>query len=111
MQAIIVSITDMWPSTITSSASSSPPPSASIFSVHRPFESEPFQEISDLTRPNPFPSPEPPAGPPEALSPPLQLDGPRWILSPPSEERESIIIETVGFFCKFITKQQTARLD
>ena len=89
MQAIIISYSDMWPATITSSGASSPPPTttSSASTPYRPFES-PFHEVE--FRPNPFPSPEPPAPPPAALSPPLHLPGSQWTLSPPAEDRDSV---------------------
>ena len=99
MQAIIISGLDMWPATITSTptASSSPPPptggggtqtvvTAANQTPYRPFES-PLHELE--FRPNPFPSPEPPAPPPAALSPPLQIVGSQWTLSPPDEQRSA----------------------
>ena len=91
MQAIIISGLDMWPATITSTTtSSSPPPPPNSTSTtatpYRPFES-PFHEVE--FRPNPFPSPEPPAQPPPALTPPLQIGGAQWTLSPPADERSA----------------------
>ena len=92
----------MWPATITSTHnSSSPPPpptggggtiqtvvTASGQTPYRPFES-PLHELE--FRPNPFPSPEPPAPPPAALSPPLQIVGSQWTLSPPDEQRSETV--------------------
>lgn len=80
-----MSASDMWPVTsvaVSSSASSSTP------TPYRPFETSNFV---DEFRPNPFPSPEPPAPPPSALSPPLQLGGPNWNLSPPAEDRSTSV--------------------
>ena len=90
----------MWPATITSTHnSSSPPPpptggatqtvvTAAGQTPYRPFES-PLHELE--FRPNPFPSPEPPAPPPAALSPPLQIVGSQWTLSPPDEQRSETV--------------------
>jgi hypothetical protein len=95
MQAIIISALDMWPVTsITTSTVSPPPSTTSNCTPYRPFEISPF---GDEFRPNPFPSPEPPAPPPAALSPPLLLGGSQWTLSPPAEDRSSVDpVETVS---------------
>ena len=102
MQALIVTITDMWPSNLTSvsnlSAATSPPTSlapptsggGTTSISFRPFEPDQF-EISDLrsNSENPFPaeSPAPPAAP---LTPPLQIGG-DWALAPPSEEAVEVV--------------------
>ena len=58
---------------------------------YRPFESA----FDDFSRPNPFPSPEPPVPPPSTLSlsppPPTVVLGPNnnWSLSPPEEDKSS----------------------
>ena len=95
MQAIIISALDMWPATITSASAISPAAATTtstsntaVATPYRPFES-PFHEVE--FRPNPFPSPEPPAPPPAALSPPLQIVGSQWSLSPPADERVSSV--------------------
>ena len=57
----------------------------------RPFESA----FDDFSRPNPFPSPEPPVPPPSTLSlsppPPTVVLGPNnnWSLSPPEDDKGS----------------------
>ena len=74
MQAIIVNISDMWPSNIITSSlnsATSPNPNNSIAGTsipYRPFELDsPFTEMDSM--PNPFPSPEPPAPPPNHILP------------------------------------------
>ena len=109
MQAIIVNISDMWPSNIITSSlnsATSPNPNNSVTGTsipYRPFELDsPFTEMDSM--PNPFPSPEPPAPPPAALSPPLQILG--LPHSPTSDERASV--EPVRkFIFKYCTLPQT----
>ena len=97
----------MWPahtaanSTITSAAAaaSASTPAAAVGGLvsgggstpYRPFESA----FDDFSRPNPFPSPEPPVPPPSTLSlsppPPTVVLGPNnnWSLSPPEDDKSS----------------------